>query len=330
MAITTVVKRRVCFIACAFLWALAPALAQVPEKSVRLPARFDHDRIYVRPVTLRGDTLELYTDTGGGLFLYRQVAERFGLQLVNAGTASNPFYVTSLPEFRKGLSIPGPLTRQGRMPVYDPPAKEKETAGFTRDGILGQEWFAGRVWTFDYLRGHLYLRAPGDVPRNKSRVPLGFKTDGHGRRELNFPRIQVSIDGEILDLLFDTGATTSLSGKAMDVLGDRKSRERATSFISTAVFEKWRGRHPDWRVIESAEEETGEAMIEVPLVSVAGHDVGPVWFTRRPDKSFHEFMSRFTDKRVEGALGGNALRFFRLTVDYPNAFLVVEETRRAK
>ena len=52
---------------------------------------------------------------------------------------------------------------------------------------------------------------------------------------------------------------------------------------------------------------------------MAGYTVGPVWFTRRPDPSFHQFMSQYMDKQVEGALGGSALKFFRVTVDYPNA-----------
>ena len=52
--------------------------------------------------------------------------------------------------------------------------------------------------------------------------------------------------------------------------------------------------------------------------------MGPVWFTRRPDPSFHQFMSQYMDKQVEGALGGSALKFFRVTVDYPNAVAAFE------
>ena len=69
---------------------------------------------------------------------------------------------------------------------------------------------------------------------------------------------------------------------------------------------------------------TPKAMIEVPNVTVAGYTIGPVWFTRRPDKNFHEFMSKFMDRKVEGALGGSALRYFRVTVDYRNAVAIFE------
>lgn len=131
----------------------------------------------------------------------------------------------------------------------------------------------------------------------------------------------MEVDGETLDLLFDTGATTNLSPEAVQALDDNRPAARATCFIAAVHFEKWRKQHPDWRGIEKADiiGNGREPMIEVPLVSIAGHKVGPVWFTRREDKNFHEFMSQWTDKQVEGALGGNALHRFRITVDYPNA-----------
>jgi len=111
---------------------------------------------------------------------------------------------------------------------------------------------------------------------------------------------------------------------ALAALRDGRAAERATSFITASNFEKWRQAHPDWRVIENADMPLNEPMIEVPGIAIAGHTVGPVWFTRRADKNFHEFMSRFMDKRVEGAIGGNALRHFRVTVDYPGAVAVFE------
>jgi hypothetical protein len=133
------------------------------------------------------------------------------------------------------------------------------------------------------------------------------------------------VDGETLDLLLDTGATTSLSDTALAALRDQSPPERAANFITASTFEKWRTRHLDWRVVERAEKTTNEAMIEVPHITIAGYTVGPVWFTRRADKNFHELMSKFMDKKVEGALGGNALRYFRVTLDYPDAIAIFEK-----
>ena len=60
--------------------------------------------------------------------------------------------------------------------------------------------------------------------------------------------------------------------------------------IADVQFKAWRSAHPDWRVIEDAQDGTHAAMIEVPSVEIAGHAIGPVWFTWRPDRNFHEFM----------------------------------------
>jgi hypothetical protein len=60
----------------------------------------------------------------------------------------------------------------------------------------------------------------------------------------------------------------------------------------------------------------GMALVQVSNVRVAGYDSGPAWFAVRPDANFHEYMSQWMDKRVEGALGGNVLRGFRVTVEY--------------
>jgi len=173
----------------------------------------------------------------------------------------------------------------------------------------------------------LLLLADGDLPKQKERhrVALGFQTKNSGTRATNYPRIQVLIDDETIDLLFDTGASTRLSSDALAALNDKRPADRATSFITASIFEKWRKRHPQWRVVERAEEGTGQAMIEVPKISVAGYTVGSVWFTRRSDKNFHEYMSQWMDKKVEGALGGNALRQFRISIDYQRAVAVFEK-----
>ncbi len=192
-------------------------------------------------------------------------------------------------------------------------------------GFLGRLWFAHRVWTLDYLAGKLELRRAGDLPRAApwQRVALGFQTDSTGHRTTYFPRITVTIAGDTLDLLFDTGATTVLSDSAHSLLHDRRPARRAGSFISGEVFDRWRASHAGWRVIPHATS-FGADLIEVPTVTVAGQSVGPVWFERRAPGVFEQGMSRWMDKVIVGALGGNALGYFRVTVDYPGAVAVFE------
>jgi len=306
------------------LKSIGPADAVVVGE-VSLPVRYDEDRFFLEPVLEDGRKMVFYTDTGGGLFLYRESAIRFGL--IDAGDEKAE--TARIPDFRIVQH-----SSAGESPLFDIflLAKSGNDPFFSSvDGMLGQAWFADRIWTFDYPGRSLILRTkqPSELTKNsKRKVSLGFKTGEDGERVLNFPRIVVEIDGEQLDLLFDTGATTTLTENALKAVADGRKANRATSFITSEVFERWRSKHPEWKVVENAETGTGQAIIEVPRLKIAGHDVGPVWFTRRPDKNFHEYMSGFMDKRVEGAIGGNALREFVVTVDYPAAVALFERPKR--
>jgi hypothetical protein len=195
--------------------------------------------------------------------------------------------------------------------------------------MLGRTWFADRVWRLDYRAGTLELLGDGAQARTPEasghQVPLGFQVDSTGRRTTHFPRIRVQIERDSLDLLLDTGASVVLTDGAIKALHEgSEPRVRGTSFISQSVFERLRRRYPAWRVIEHADSTLDMPMIQVPWVRVGGQTVGPVWFTMRPDKNFHEYMSQWMDRRVDGALGGSALRYLRVTLDYPRAVATFE------
>lgn len=289
---------------------LTACSASPPELAVELPARFEASRIFVDVAVRGGDTLHLYTDTGGGIFIYGHAADRVDW---------NDSAGVRLREIVLDKYFPEPLgAPDHQIPIFRPDDHPDLAFG---DGILGQAWFADRIWTFDYPLHRLVMHAYATpLERGGETIQLGFRTDSAGARAISFPRMTVLVDGESLDMLFDTGATVRLAEEARQLLGRGAPAVQGTSFITSEVLSRWRARHPDWRVIPNADESVdGMAMILVPEVSIGGHAVGPVWFTERPDANFHEFMSRWMDRRVDGALGGNVFRFFRITVDYPSA-----------
>lgn len=57
----------------------------------------------------------------------------------------------------------------------------------------------------------------GDLPNvpQDHKVALGFQTNPDGSHKLNFPRIQMRVDDETLDMLFDMGADRELNGATM-------------------------------------------------------------------------------------------------------------------
>ncbi|PZR77410.1 MAG: hypothetical protein DLM52_04530 [Chthoniobacterales bacterium] len=289
-----------------------------------LPSSCEENRFYVTPTTIDGLMLRFFTDTGGGRFLVNSAAERLKLPKSTTEVDGEKVSGVKLPSWRADASIP-PLS-PNILPVMDSSSPEFKNATYRGiDGLLGAAWFADRVWTFDYPGRRLLFG--GDLPAHqpKDEVRLGFQTDPKTHaRPTNFPRITVEIDGAPIDLLFDTGASTELTDAARKQIADDRPTARATSFIVAEVFARWHERHPDWTVIENAEVGTNEAMIKVPRVQIAGCDAGPVWFTRRPDKNFRQWMSQWMDKPIDGSLGGNGLRNFRVTVSYPAAVAVFQ------
>jgi hypothetical protein len=293
-----------------------------PMQGYELPAQFVANRVFVTPVTVTGKSLRFYTDSGGGLFVTEDAAKRLGLQPVpppanaKADDKEEKPQQVPLPKFKTGLGIPLPTGGSIAVMPQELVAQQK----FVEDGMLGEAWFGGHVWTWNYPAGKLRIEGSDWKPDpSATRVALGFPLDKNGERDDNFARITIRVDSKPIDMLLDTGATTTLSAEALKIASDALPAERATSFIVDTQYQAWHKDHPDWRVIDKGEAHTNAWMIEVPEVEIAGTLVGPVWFTWRQDKSFHEFMSSMMDKQVEGAIGGNALAHFVMTVDYPGA-----------
>ena len=303
-----------------------------PPERTRLPAEFNAGLMILVPVTVDGQRVELFTDSGGGMDqLYAPAVARLGLSTEPAhapglesdlGPVAKQTLAVRLPAFAEGGGIPPVRAFEGRLMVFPEAHVERGLLpGMKRyDGFLGSRWFADRVWTWDYP-GERFFHEPDDYQPEPDAVamPLGFRTNPIGRRVQSMPRMTITVDGRELPMLLDTGATTLLTSAALEALGDGGPAQRSTSMVSDDVFQAWREAHPEWRVIPQAQAGTGSDMIEVPRVEIAGFTVGPVWFTHRANTNYHDMMSSMMDRRVEGAVGGNAFRHFVMTVDYPNA-----------
>jgi hypothetical protein len=302
-----------------------PAPCQSSAEAHPIPADFRAHRIYATPVTADGDTLRLYTDTGGGRLpiLLKSTVDRLGLprtDTLSRGGRRAP--LTRFPTFRSSASIPPPQTNQ----IAVLPAGRQVRLLALEDGMLGQSWFAGRTWTFDYDAKHLELHpTPPKPPAPTHTVDLGFRTDSTGRRVSNHPRIEATIDGTTHSFLFDTGATTVLTDSVHATLGGPK--RRGSSFIVASLFDRWRTAHPDWKVIRGASPyRRGTPLLRLPSVTVAGYTVGPVWVERRPAQAFHQ-MSASMDQPIQGVLGGSLLQYFRVTISYPEAWASFEHVQ---
>jgi len=315
----------------------SPGPCSAPVEGRALPAEFAGGRIFASWRLRSGERLRFYLDTGGNTWLYPGALATLGAP-VDTTVRSGSTMLTARVSGDLGDSLVLPFASASgpsdtvRMMVSSQDAPDYGI-GLPVAGLLGAQWFADRVWVLDYPgRRLLFLGAdPAGPASPECWVPLGFQTyPPTGQRTTHFPRIAAEVDGVTLQFLLDTGARTTLTDSAWRLAGGEEPRQRAASFISESRFNEWHRRHPDWLVVPRAEEGDSVPMIRVPVIRVGERAIGPVWFTRRPDRAFHQFMSEYTDQPVEGALGGSAWKYVTLILDYPRArAAILPDPRRA-
>jgi hypothetical protein len=307
------------------LFALTPAVesADLPAQTL-IPTRYAGDRFFAKVITIRGDSLLLFIDSGGGgYWVTKHALDRMGMkgnfEAIEDGDSI--FSGERIPTFRPNASIPFPLG------VPDSTMFAVRTSEMLRqmenaDGQLGHKWFAGRVWVSDYPKHQLsyFETSPPARPFDLHTIPMTLKNP----MAQNFPRIQVNVAGDTVDMLLDTGATSEFSPAAIAVMGDGPPI-RASAFVATRLWDRWRKAHPDWRILSGAEVPSRADVIEVPTVNIAGYDVGPIWFAKRPNRAYDGMMSPLMDKPILASIGGQAFKSFRITMDYPNQRVTFEK-----
>lgn len=305
---------------------ILPCVLMAPAvHSQVVPAEFVRDRIFVLGSAADGERVRFFTDTGGGWNAISAVAET-RLKLPRQGDVEIDQGRAPLVDARTLFDhskIPAPVRDEPwlhGMLVVAPADQFSEG-----DGTLGSRWFSGRIWEIDYGSREVRVLPKRPALPGFREVPMGFAVDENGRRTLNFPRITIGVDGQQIDVLLDSGASAKLTSSAASVLGHEAGASVGTSFVIRSIFEQWKAAHPQWRTIPNADARGGFAMIEVPTVQIGGINVGPVWFTMRPDPNFLEFMSQMTDETVRGALGGSALKYLHVVLDYPGAKMYLKK-----
>lgn len=302
-----------------FIFISAAALAGKPAQVI--PTTYEAGHFFATPETADGQRVRLLVDTGGGgagalYWLVPQAAERLRLKPARCHSQYGDLDVTTLPVFRPDKALPAPLGPCQSVLIV----REK---GATPDGMLGSPFLAGRIWTFDYPARKLTLESQAWKPSMDAHaLPMGFQTGPDHKPARHFPGIDITVAGETLPMLLDTGATARPTQAGRDVAGtEAVNGIGTTSYITHGQLERWHQAHPDWRVLDGGDDMLGKPtrMIEVPALDLAGWTVGPVWFTERPDANFHGMMASIMDRTPEGAIGANVFRHFVMTLDYPKA-----------
>jgi hypothetical protein len=292
----------------------------------QIPTVYEAGHFYAVPETAPGKAMRLLVDTGGGgsqgwFVVSAAAVDRLGLPITSCAVDGKKVDVIASLSFRADKALP----LWPRTPCHSAALVVKAGGGAfdTEDGLLGAGYLPGHIWTFDYPGHALWLEsASWQPPTGAHRTALGFQVDGRGHLNTGMARITLTVDGQPLDLLLDTGATARPTDAGKQASGTPTvGGIGTTSYITTSVMNRWHQKHPDWRVVMDGDDLMGTRhtmrLIEVPEVDIAGWTVGPIWFTERPDANFHDYMSQYTDKRVEGSAGANIFASLRMTIDYP-------------
>lgn len=120
------------------------------KRDTHLPAEFIENRIIVQPKTLLGTTIRFLTDTGGGYFIKPEAATKANLCISEGVVDGSRRDLAEPPTFQASDWIP-PLIIKGENAKYPVIDQDLFYLGEDIDGLIGQAWFANRVWTFDYL-----------------------------------------------------------------------------------------------------------------------------------------------------------------------------------
>lgn len=294
--------------------------AGAATKDVVIPTIYESGHFYAAPVLDNGKAMRMVLDTGGGTqpsyWINKIQADALSLTADDSCEMDGQTFALAHPRFRPGEGIPdfpGPCHGVVILPASD---------GAEANGQLVPLYFSHGVWTFDYPGRKVTLRAQGVLqPTGAHKTALGFRVSPSGF-VLGWPRIVLTVDGQALDMLLDTGATAHPTPAGLKTSGiSTTSGFGVTSYITKSTMDVWRKKHPDWTVIEQGDDLFPQKVfpvIRVPEVQIAGWEVGPVWFTERPDSAFHSMMASLMDRPPEGAVGANILEHFRVTIDYPH------------
>jgi hypothetical protein len=287
---------------------------------VTIPATFVGHRAFATPVAVSDHRrLRFWIDSDGSGFIFDDVARHYAAM---TGTVHNGSAQARLPRFARYATIPALTARGGTLSVLHRAEVAQDPIFAGLDGQLGASWLQRRVWTFDYPRSTLHWRCDGTEPYHPkdSEIPLSFSVNESGELVggVQYPQMQIVIDGEPLLASLDTAATVALSRRAVETLRGSEPVE-ATSFVTHALVAQWHERHPSWAYVGNAGEQRGITAILVPLVLAGPVRFTDVWFTTRPDDDV------FQGERETIKLGPTAFDCCVLTIDYVRRRAIVQK-----
>lgn len=287
------------------------ATSQVKNaRSVTVPVSLDHNRMLVDAEMQRSDgtwrKVRLWVDSGYPIFCISEALARdLGIDLSPADDSS----------FRRAqLPVPTPSgLRIGNLTLNTDSVPTAVTflpfwffSTMNIDGNLPSSILRKYRIVFDYPKRKMTIAEPGSTTPQGTGVPVTIHP------ETGIARVNAIIDNDSLGFALDVGASYCL--------------------ISEEDLLKFSSRHPDWPIVTGT---LGHANLwgwwppneqQFPVVRVSEikldngivlKSVGMTGITKFSNGlSWGEWYSQKTARPVNGLLGPNALRAYRVEIDY--------------
>ena len=288
-------------------------------KSATVPMSLDHDRMLVDAQIERADgtrrSVRLWVDTGApDFFMSEALARDLAIDIPAAqgvpGSRRTPLEIPA----PTGLRLGGlPLDFQGvKAKVLFSPSWIYTTTH--ADANLPAAVLRHYQVVLDYPALHLTLAQP------RSLTPRGTRAPATVHPQTGIVQIDATVDGDSMSFALDIGASYS--------------------FASREVVDSLARRHPDWPLQTGAlgcaniwgwwPDEAAWPVLRVPQI-----EWGPVRLTGvgvvglpgffEPGASLGDWYSQKTARPVVGFLGPNAVKAYRVEIDYAGGAVYFEK-----
>ncbi|MFC1724399.1 hypothetical protein ACFL4T_02140 [candidate division KSB1 bacterium] len=289
------------------------------KNAVTVPVVIDHNRMLVDAEMQRKNgswrKVRLWIDTGNPeFFISKTLAEDLGIDLTAAEKTSG--------ETAQSLDVPPPAgVRLGGMPLNFKGVRSKVMyqpkwlfSTMHNDANLPSTVLKQYQVIFDYPESKLTLAKPGSLKPRGTRIPAGINP------ETGIVQIDTKIDAGSFSFAIDNGASYSFVSK--DILTELSKRHavwnKHTGALACANIWGWWPEEPEWPLIRIPEIELGT--LKIKDAGIAGI---PGFFPNGMDLG--EWYSLKTLRPVDGFLGPNALKAFRVEIDYINNEVYLEK-----
>ena len=296
-----------------------PGFDSVQVKSVTVPVTLDHNRMLVEAEIQQKDgrwrKAILWVDTGNpNFYLSRPLARDLGIELSTAGKTANENVNPEVPP-PAGVRIGGmPLNFEGvRSKVMFQPHWLFST--MHNDANLPSTVLKRYQIIFDYPKRQLTIAQPGSLE------PRGVRSSASVNSQTGIVQIDATIDGEKFSFALDNGASYSFA--SLEVVERFSKRHldwpRMTGTLGCAnMWGWWPPEEQALPVMRFPEILWGQTLLtEVGIVGVP--KLGP------NGPTLGAWYSQKASRPVDGFLGPNAFKAFRVEIDYQNGAIYLQK-----